>query len=105
MDEQTATDLFIFAVTKAEIELGLALLPEGKQKDNLSVAVHEMFGEFFPNRCLSFDDAEAAKYAVLVENIDDLKVISPWDFDKKWDTQYLSAFCGTGISQRKGNYA
>lgn len=118
MDEQTATDLFICAVTKAEIELGIALLPEDKRKENLSVAAHEMFGEFSPDRCLSFDEMAAAKYAVLVasrtkigrpisvedaqiaaialahgltmatrntadfENIDDLKVISPWDFDK-----------------------
>jgi predicted nucleic acid-binding protein len=118
MDEQTAMDLFICAVTKAEIELGIALLPEGKRKDNLSVAAHEMFGEFSPDRCLSFDEMAAAKFGVLVasrtkigrpisvedaqiaaialahgltmatrntadfENIDDLKVISPWDFDK-----------------------
>jgi predicted nucleic acid-binding protein len=41
MDEQTATDLFICAVTKAEIELGIALLPEGKRKDNLSVAAQK----------------------------------------------------------------
>ena len=118
IDEQTATDLFICAVTKAEIELGLALLPEGKRKDNLSVAAHEMFGDFSPDRCLSIDETAAAKYGVLVasrtkigrpisvedaqiaaialvhgltmaarntadfKNIDGLKVISPWDFDK-----------------------
>ena len=118
IDEQSAMDLFICAVTKAEIELGLALLPEGKRKDNLSVAAHEMFGDFSPDRCLSFDETAAAKYGVLVasrtkigrpisvedaqiaaialvhgltmatrntadfENIDGLKVISPWDFDK-----------------------
>ena len=118
MDEHIATDLYICAVTKAEIELGIALLPEGKRKDNLSVAAHEMFDEFSPDRCLSFDETAAAKYGVIVasrkkigrpisvedaqiaaialahgltmatrntadfENIDDLKVISPWDFDK-----------------------
>jgi len=66
IDEQTATDLFICAITKAEIELGLALLPEGKRKDKLSVAAHEMFGDFSPDRCLSFDETAAAKYGALV---------------------------------------
>ena len=31
MDGQESNDLFISTVTKAEIELGLALLPEGKR--------------------------------------------------------------------------
>jgi hypothetical protein len=48
IDEQTATDLFICAVTKAEIELGIALLPEGKRKDNLSVAAHDLALDLTP---------------------------------------------------------
>ncbi len=31
LDQQNVTDLFISAVTKAEIELGIAFLPEGKR--------------------------------------------------------------------------
>ncbi|MCI5120206.1 MAG: PIN domain-containing protein, partial [Candidatus Electrothrix sp. AUS4] len=35
LDQQIITDLFICAITKAEIELGIALLPESKKKQSL----------------------------------------------------------------------
>ena len=66
LDKQFNTDLFICAITRAEIELGISLLPEGRRKTNLSVAAKEMFAGFF-NRCLPFDEAAAIKYANLVK--------------------------------------
>lgn len=67
IDAQPASALYISAITKAEIELGIALLPAGKRKNRLSAAAGLMFGEF-PARCLAFDAAAAAKYAVIVAN-------------------------------------
>jgi hypothetical protein len=65
IDAQPASELYISAITKAEIELGIALLPDGKRKNRLSAAAGLMFEEF-PARCLAFDAAAASKYAVVV---------------------------------------
>ncbi len=67
LDEQFSTDIFISAITRAEIELGISLLTEGRRKTNLSIAAKEVFGGFF-DRCLPFDEAAAIKYANLVKN-------------------------------------
>ena len=62
LDQQNVADLFISAVTKAEIELGIALLPDGKKKRTLSSAASEVFSRF-ADRCLAFGAAEASIYA------------------------------------------
>jgi hypothetical protein len=54
------------AITKAEILLGVALLPTGKRRDRLSTAAERMFDQDFAGRCLPFDDHAAAEYALLV---------------------------------------
>ena len=53
------------AVTRAEIELGIALLPEGRRKQGLQAAAMRMFAEFH-SRCLAFDERAASHYAKLV---------------------------------------
>ena len=53
-------------ITRAEILLGIALLPEGKRRDALAAAAEKMFAEDFAGRCLAFDDEAAAEYALLV---------------------------------------
>jgi len=65
LDNQLAINLFICAVTKAEIELGILLLPAGKQKIKLAAAANGMFSEF-SGRCFPFDETAATKYADLV---------------------------------------
>ena len=65
LDSQPASEIYISAITKAEIELGLALLPNGKRKTDLETAAGLMFKEF-PHRCLSFDAVAASKYALIV---------------------------------------
>ncbi|WPD23318.1 MAG: type II toxin-antitoxin system VapC family toxin [Candidatus Electrothrix scaldis] len=67
LDEQIVTDLFICAVTKAEIELGIALLPEGRRKKALFSAAQELFSKF-SERCLAFGAAEASIYAAVIAN-------------------------------------
>lgn len=64
MDEQPAASLYISAITVAEIKLGICLLPEGKRRQMLNDAADEMFKEF-SDRCLSFDENAAGKYAIL----------------------------------------
>ncbi len=65
LDLQVASSLFICAITRAEIELGLCLLPEGKRKEQLQQAALEMFDEF-AGRCLPFEESAAIHYAQLV---------------------------------------
>jgi len=61
LDTLDERQVWISAVTSAEIALGLALLPSGKRKTALQEAAQAMLEEDFAGRCLSFD-AEAAKH-------------------------------------------
>ena len=65
LDQQIVTDLFICAITKAEIELGIALLPESKKKHSLFAAAQDVFNTF-SDRCLAFGATEASIYAELI---------------------------------------
>lgn len=53
-------------ITRAEILLGIALLPHGRRSESLALAVDQMFSKDFAHRCLSFDYEAAAEYALLV---------------------------------------
>lgn len=65
-DGRTETVFFITAMTRAEILLGIDLLPPGRRKDALAEAARGMFGEDFDGRCLSFDEPAAEVYARVV---------------------------------------
>jgi predicted nucleic acid-binding protein len=65
VDAQPVHLLNISAVTRAEIELGIALLPDGRLKRGLQDAAARMFAEF-SGRCLAFDEPAASRYAELV---------------------------------------
>lgn len=54
------------AVTRAELLLGVALLPPGKRRNRIADAVERTFDEEFPGHCLPFDAVAAEEYAVLV---------------------------------------
>jgi toxin FitB len=66
INSQAAHDLYTSAITRAEIELGIALLPAGKRRTNLAVQAKAMFDEDFAGRCLPFDEKGASLYAALV---------------------------------------
>lgn len=57
---------FVSAITQAEINLGIALLPAGKRRNRLAAAASEMFSLDFAGRCLAFDAAAAVLYAKVV---------------------------------------
>lgn len=66
MDAQAGQELFICAITRGEIELGITLLPQGKRRTALAVQAQAMFDEDFAGRCLPFDERCAPIYADLV---------------------------------------
>jgi toxin FitB len=65
LDQQLVSDLFISAVTKAEIELGIALLLDGRKKQTLCAAASALFSKF-AHRCLPFGATEATIYAEIL---------------------------------------
>ena len=66
LDAQPVRQLWTSAISRAEIELGLALMPSGKRQKGLSLAAQMMFEEDFAGRCLSFDESAASCYARIV---------------------------------------
>lgn len=65
-ERRTGVVFHISAITRAEILLGIALLPAGKRRDGLTRAAEQMFTEDFAGRCLPFDSAAASEYALIV---------------------------------------
>ena len=67
LDQQPEPALFISAITKAEIELGIALLPDGKKKRALDATAKAIF-ELFTGHCLAFGELAATRYADIVSS-------------------------------------
>lgn len=65
LDAQLDSQIFLPAITKAEIELGIALLPNGKRKESFLQLAGALFDEF-RDRILPFDAGAATYYANLV---------------------------------------
>ncbi len=56
---QRVSDLHTTTITQAEILYGLALLPEGRRRSELTQAATQTFAEDFMGRVLVFDSAAA----------------------------------------------
>ncbi|PZN95607.1 MAG: VapC toxin family PIN domain ribonuclease [Hyphomicrobiales bacterium] len=60
---QPPASIFTTAITQAEINYGLLLLPNGKRRTELGEAILPIFAEDFEGRVLSFDPQSAGVYA------------------------------------------
>ncbi|MBM4368029.1 MAG: type II toxin-antitoxin system VapC family toxin [Deltaproteobacteria bacterium] len=65
-DRQPPQQLFISAVTEAELRVGVAILPDGRRKQMIAARVDEMLSRVFSGRTLAFDSAAAVHYANLI---------------------------------------
>jgi predicted nucleic acid-binding protein len=65
LQAQNPRDLYSTAVTVAEIRYGIARLPYGERKQQLTEAAEEVFSSF-ADRVLAFDRAAATEYGDLV---------------------------------------
>jgi predicted nucleic acid-binding protein len=65
LDSQPEQNLFLTAITLAEILEGVSLLPDGKRKQMLRVTMNEAVARFV-NPVLPFDRQTAEVYATLV---------------------------------------
>jgi predicted nucleic acid-binding protein len=61
--QHDAADLFISAVTEAELRAGVACLPAGQRRDRLQLALDAMIDQDFQGRILPFDTTAARPYA------------------------------------------
>lgn len=66
LDAQSPPAVWVSTVSRAEIELGLALMPASQRQQRLREAALAMFEEDFAGRCLPFDAAAASHYARIV---------------------------------------
>jgi toxin FitB len=60
---RTADELFLTAISVAEILYGVELLPKGKRRDKLALDAEDMFEEDYSGRVLVFDEAAARAFA------------------------------------------
>lgn len=63
MAGQATSNLYLTAVTEAELRFGLAIMPSGRRRDGLSSALERMLRTGFANRVLPFDRDAASAYA------------------------------------------
>jgi toxin FitB len=63
---QTQQRLFVSAITQAEMLVGVRLLPAGKKRQALELAVDKVFNQSFVGRVLPFDSESARHYADIV---------------------------------------
>ncbi len=65
-DHPTVDEVFITAITAAELLYGVGRLPTGRRRNELTEALDEMLKADFEGRILAFDHVAAAHYADLV---------------------------------------
>ncbi len=63
LDGRPTSELFVTAVTEAEVRTGIVLLPEGRRRRGLAEAAEHAFGSLFAGRVLPFDSGAARSYA------------------------------------------
>ena len=63
LDDQPTRELFVTAVTEAEVRTGIAFLPEGRRRRGIAEAADRAFGGLFAGRVLPFDSEAARAYA------------------------------------------
>lgn len=61
--QHDAVDLFISAITEAELRTGVAILPDGQRRSRLQMALDAMIDQDFQSRVVPFDSAAAKAYA------------------------------------------
>ena len=63
IDEWPTRDLFVTAVTEAEVRTGVAILPEGARRREIEEAAERLIGGLFAGRVLPFDSSAARAFA------------------------------------------
>ena len=62
---QDSADLYLTAVSEAELRAGVAILPGGRRRERLATEIDAVIEQDFAARVLPFDSAAARAYAVI----------------------------------------
>ncbi len=62
---QDGATVYLTAITEAELRHGIAILPEGKRRNDLAEMIDQIIREDFAGRILSFDSPAAEAFAVI----------------------------------------
>jgi len=77
---QEASEVFISAITQAEMLYGVEVLPAGRRRTRLAAAIAQIFAEEFQGRVLAFDEDAARAFAKIVAGRDAVgRAISQFD--------------------------
>lgn len=66
LDQQPIETLYLTATSLSELLLGVKLLPDGKRKKTLDIALSVLLARLFGPRIFSFDNIAATSYASLM---------------------------------------
>ena len=66
LNRQELTTLHLTTISLAELRFGIACLDAGRRRDALDARLEQMLAEVFPARILSFDEAAASAFGVLM---------------------------------------
>ena len=64
-DRQPIQEMFITAVTEAEMRYGLAIMPLGQRRDEVALQTYYLLDGYFEDRILPFDSSAAKIYAFI----------------------------------------
>lgn len=65
LDAQAVETLYLSAISLAELRFGIAVLPDGRRKETLSMGLEQHVVPLFGARILPFDAAASEAYAAL----------------------------------------
>src|SRR4051812_38757680 len=68
ISEQIAEELYVTAITVAEILYGIELLPPGKRQDALRAGAERLFQVVFTERILTFDARAASEFSIIASS-------------------------------------
>jgi len=66
LDRQVPETLYLSTISLAELLAGIELLPDGRRKKGLDVALSDLLARLFGSRILPFDESAAKAYAPIV---------------------------------------
>ena len=66
LDRMEAGSLFLASTSLAELRFGIAILPPGRRKKNLSSTLDHLVASLFHGRILAFDATAAEQFGVIV---------------------------------------
>jgi predicted nucleic acid-binding protein len=66
LDKMEADNLFLASTSLAELRFGVAILPTGQRRTNLSASLDHLLTSLFLGRVLAFDALTAEQFGILV---------------------------------------